>query len=98
MTVNPVLLLSKIENSTWSYMEPEFYGDLVYKCRQIVGKPGFSDHFSKIVVCYKRKGYIIDAIKQSACSAANPIMADNFAYLFNCTPVVRVSEYDCPNL
>ena len=35
--------------------EPKFYGDLVYKFRKIVGKPEFSDHFSKIVTCYKRK-------------------------------------------
>ena len=27
--------------------EPEFYGDLVYKFKKIVGRADFSDHFSK---------------------------------------------------
>ena len=63
--------------------EPE----LVYKFRKIVKKPETSDHFSKIVICYKRKGYNIDTIKQSACLAAHPITVDHFAYLCNCTPM-----------
>ena len=34
--------------------EAEFYGDLVYKFRKIIGKNGFSYHFKKIIVRYKR--------------------------------------------
>ena len=41
----------------------------MYNFRKNVGKPEFSDHFSKIVICYKGKGYNIDVIKQSACLA-----------------------------
>ena len=52
----------------------------------------FSDQFSKIAICYKRKGYNIDAIKQSACLAVDHIMVDHFAYLYNCSPVGRGSE------
>ena len=37
--------------------EPEFYGDLVYKLKAIVGKADFSDQFRKIIVRYKRIGY-----------------------------------------
>ena len=55
-------------------------------------KPDLSDHFSKTVICYKRKGYTIDVIKQTACLAVNPIKVDHFAYLFNCTPVDRGSD------
>ena len=33
--------------------EPEFYGDLVYKFRKIVGKSIFSDQFKKIIMRYK---------------------------------------------
>ena len=40
---------------------PEFYGDLVYNLRKIVGKPECSDHCSKIVICYKRKGIILSS-------------------------------------
>ena len=34
--------------------EPEFYGDLIYKFRKIIGKYGSPYHFKKIIVCYKR--------------------------------------------
>ena len=30
--------------------EPEFYGDLVYKLKKIVGRADFSDQFRKIIV------------------------------------------------
>ena len=37
--------------------EPEFYGDLVYKFRKIIGKYDFPYHFKKIIVRYKKIGY-----------------------------------------
>ena len=37
--------------------EPEFYGDLVYKLKKIIGKNDFPYHFKKIIVCYKKIGY-----------------------------------------
>ena len=37
--------------------EPIFYCDLVYKFKQVVGKPNFSDQFKKIVKRYMRVGY-----------------------------------------
>ena len=40
--------------------EPEFYGDLVYKFKKIVGRADFSDQFRKIIVRYKRIGYNIN--------------------------------------
>ena len=40
--------------------EPEFYGDLVYKIRKIIGKNIFPYHFKKIIVRYKKIGYNID--------------------------------------
>ena len=48
--------------------EPEFYGDLVYKLKKNVGRADFSDQFRKIIICYKRIGYNINIIRQSACS------------------------------
>ena len=59
---------------------PEFYGDLVYKFKQIVGRAGFSDQFRKIIVRYKRIGYNINIMRQSACLVLNPITVNNFAY------------------
>ena len=37
--------------------EPEFYGDLVYRFRKIVGKSNFSEQFRKLINRYKRIGY-----------------------------------------
>ena len=72
--------------------EPEFYGDLVYKLKKIVGSADFSDQFRKNIVRYKRIGYNINIMRQSACLVFNPITVNNFASLFNCTPVGRASD------
>ena len=72
--------------------EPEFYGDLVYKLKQIRGRADFSYQFRKIIVRYKRIGYNINIMRQSACLVFNPITVNNFASLFNCTPVGRASD------
>ena len=72
--------------------EPESYGDLVYKFKKkIVGRVDFSDQFRKIIVRYKRIGYNINIMRQSACLVFNPITVNNFASLFNCTPMGRAS-------
>ena len=70
--------------------EPEFYGDLVYKFRKIIGK---NDHFKKIIVRYKKIGYNINVMRQTACLVVNPIKVNSFAYLFNCTTVGRISVW-----
>ena len=72
--------------------EPEFIVDLVYKFKKIVDRADFSDQFKKIIVRYKRIGYNINIMRQSACLVFNPIMVNNFASLFNCTPVGRPSD------
>ena len=72
--------------------EPEFYGDLVYKFRKIIGKNDFLYHFKKIVVPHKNIGYNINVMRQTARLVVNPIKVNNFAYLFNCTTVGRTSD------
>ena len=72
--------------------EPEFYGDLVYKFKKIEGRAVFSDQFRKIIVRYKRIGHNINIMRQSACLVFNPITVNNFASLFDCTPVGRASD------
>ena len=72
--------------------EPEFFGDLVYKFKKIVGRADFSDQFRNITVRYKRIGYYINIMRQSACLVFNPVTANNFDSLFNCMPVGRVSD------
>ena len=71
---------------------PEFYGDLVYKFRKIIGKNDFPYHFKKIIVRYKKIGYNLNVMRQTACLVFNPIKVNSFAYLFNCTTVGRTSD------
>ena len=72
--------------------EPDFYGDLVYKLKKIVGSNNFSARFIKIISHYKKIGYNINVLQQTACLVVNPITVGNFAFLFNCTPVGRNSD------
>ena len=72
--------------------EPECYGDLVYKFRKIIDKNDFPYHFKKIIVCYKKIGYNITVLRQTACLVVNPIKVNSFAYLLNCTAVGRTSD------
>ena len=72
--------------------EPMFNGDLVYKFKQIVGKPNFSDQFKKTIKRYIRVGYSLDIMQQSACLVLNPITVYSYGFLFNCTTVGQASE------
>ena len=72
--------------------EPEFYGDLVYKLKKLIGSNDFSFQFRKIITRYRRIGYNLNVMRQSACLVFNPITVDNYAAFFNCTPVGRASD------
>ena len=52
----------------------------------------FSNQFRKIINRYKRIGYNLNVMRQSACLGINPITVDDYAALFNCTPVDRASD------
>ena len=62
--------------------EPEFYGVLVYRVRKIVGKSNFSEQFRKLINRYKRIGYSLDIMRQTACLVINPIIVDGYTSLF----------------
>ena len=68
--------------------EPEFYCDLVYKFKKLKGKND-SFQFRKIITRYRRIGYNLNVMRQSACLVFNPIMVDNYAAFFNCGSGVR---------
>ena len=72
--------------------EPEFYGDMAYEVRKIIGKYDFPYQFKKIIVRYKKIDYDIDVLRQTACLVVNPIKVNNFAYLFDCTTVGWASD------
>ena len=71
---------------------PEFYGDLVYKFKKIIGNPNFSNLLKRIVNRFRRAGYSVDIMRQTACLVFNPIMVDGYAALFSCTAVVQASD------
>ena len=61
--------------------EPEFYGDLVYTFKKIMGRTDFSDQFRKTIIRHKRIGYDLNIMRHSACLVINPIAVDNFVVL-----------------
>ena len=80
-------LVSKFNTGVKSLLEqvlsePEFYGDLVYKFKKIVGRNDLSDQFRKIIIRYKRIGYNMNVMRPTACLVVNPITVNNFADLF----------------
>ena len=72
--------------------EFEFYCTLVYNFKKIVGQTDFSDHFRKIIIHYKRIGYNMNVMRHTVCLVVDPVTDNNFADLFNCTPVCRASD------
>ena len=60
------------------FLEPDFYGDLVYKLKKIIGSYNFSAQFIKIISHYKKIGYNINVLQQTAFLVVNPITVGNF--------------------
>ena len=54
----------------------------MYKLKKIVGSNNFSAQFIKIISHYKKIGYNINVLQQTACLVVNPITVSNFAFLF----------------
>ena len=80
------------KNSVRIKAKPEFYGDLMYRLRKIVGKSNFSEQCRILINRYKRIGYSLDIMRQTACLAVNPVIVDGYAPHFNCTTAVRASD------
>ena len=60
----------------------------VYRFRKIMGKFNLSELINR----YKRIGYSLDIMRQTACLVLNPIIVDGYASLFNCSTAVRASD------
>ena len=71
---------------------PEFYGDVVYKFKKIIGNANSSNLFKLIVSRFRRAGYTLDIMRQTACLVFNPIMVVGYAALFSCTAGVLASN------
>ena len=55
------------------------YGDFVYKFRKIIGKYESFYHFNKVIVRYKKVGYNINVLRQTACLVVHPIKGNSFS-------------------
>ena len=69
--------------------------DMVTWCinwRRLLALIIFQRSFIEIISHYKKIGYNINLLQQTACLVVNPITVGNFAFLFNCTPVGRTSD------
>ena len=64
----------------------------MYKLKKIVGSNNFSAQFIKIISHYKKFGYNMYVLQQTACLVVNPIMVCKFALLFKCTLVDQTSD------
>ena len=71
---------------------PEFYGDVVYKFKKIIGNPNSSNIFKRIVSRFMRAGYTLDIMRQTACLVFNPIMVESYFALFSCKAAVQASD------
>ena len=60
-------------------------------CSKAVGKSNFSEQFRKLINRYKRNGYSLDIMWQTACLDVNQIV-DGYASLFHCTTAVRADS------
>ena len=61
--------------------ESIFYGDLFNEFKRIVGNPKFSDQFKTIIKRYKKVGYNLYIMRQSACLVLNPITVYSYGFL-----------------
>ena len=71
---------------------PELNGDFVYTFKKIIGNPNSSNLFKRIVNRFKRAGYSLDIMRQTACLVFNPIMFGGYAALLSYTAVVQASD------
>ena len=65
---------------------------MVYKLKKMVGSNNLSAQFIKMISHYKKSGYNINVLQQTACLVVNPITVGNLGFLFNCTLVGRTSD------
>ena len=57
--------------------------------QKIIGNPIFSNLFKRTENRFKRAGYSLDIMRQTACIVFYPIMSECYAELFSCTVAVQ---------
>ena len=55
----------------------------IWYIKKIILNPNFSNLLKRIVNRFKRAGYSLDIMRQTACLVFNPIMVEGYAALFS---------------
>ena len=74
------------------FLNQSLFCYLVYKLKKIVGSYDFSDPLIKTMSHYKKIGYNINVLQQTAYLVVNIIIKGIVAILFNCRPAGRTSD------
>jgi len=69
---------------------PEFYGDVMYKLRSIIGHKNFQNMFVKRIKRFINRGYDRVILQRTARLAVHPSTVDSHAVLFACAATVRI--------
>ena len=64
---------------------PEFYGDVIYKLRKVIGHIHFNTLFVKRIKRFIKCGYDPVILQRTARLVVSPSTVDNHAFLFDCT-------------
>ena len=89
---NPKTNAGQLRNEGFNDIILHFFFKMAAKNHEIVGSNNFSAQFIKIISHYKKIGYKINVLQQTACLVVNQITVGNFAFLFNCMPMGRTSD------
>ena len=63
---------------------PDFYGDVYYKLRKIIGHEHFPILFPKRIKQFIKRGYDSHILQRTACMIVHPYTMNNHRFLFNC--------------
>ena len=68
---------------------PEFYGDVIYKLRKILGHIYFQNLFIKRIKKFVKKGYDPTILQRTACLVVDHFTVGHQAFLFACATTRR---------
>ena len=90
---NP-LLVAKYDSNLKALLrqglsQPDFYGDVIYKLRKILGHNHFDTLFVKTIIIM---GYDRITLQRTACLVVDPFTVCHYAFLFNCVTTGHVVD------
>ena len=82
-------LISKYKCNLKSFLRhgishPDFYGDVIYKLRKIVGHVHFDTLFCKRIKQFLKKDYDPTILQRTSCLVIDPSTIKNYTFLFDC--------------